>query len=298
MGRVNTRTSLVARGRRGRNGASAWARLAPDRDFLVGLSRALAGALIFSLPMLMTMEMWEIGFYVSAPRLIVLFIVMIPLLTALSYISGFEETESLRDDIVDAFVAILVAAVMAAVILYLFRIVTFDMPAREIVGKIAIQTFPGSIGAMLARDQMSGDGGGDKKQRRDRQPYVGELFLMAIGALFLGLNVAPTEEMVLLAYKMSSWHEIGLALLSVLAMHAFVYAVEFPGRPQRHPDATFWNLFLRFTIVGYAVVLAVSLYLLWTFGRTDGSGFADILSATIVLAFPCAIGAAAARIIL
>ena len=38
--------------------------------------------------------------------------------------------------------------------------------------------------------------------------------------------------------------------------------------------------------------------MLWTFGRVDGLGLAPILTATIVLAFPAAIGAAAARLIL
>jgi hypothetical protein len=33
-----------------------------NRVFLVGLGRAFGGALIFSLPMLMTMEMWWLGF--------------------------------------------------------------------------------------------------------------------------------------------------------------------------------------------------------------------------------------------
>lgn len=268
------------------------------RAFIISLARALAGALIFSLPMLMTMEMWEIGFYVSPWRLIALLVVMIPLLTALSYIGGFEPTETLRDDVVDAFVAILVAAVMAAFILYVFQIITFDMTAWEIVGKISIQTFPGSIGAMLARDQMADDGGERKERRRHSATYGIELFLMAVGALFLGLNVAPTEEMVLLAYKMTPVHEIVLVLLSLIAMHAFVYAVEFPGRPQPAAEATFWGLFLRFAIAGYAIVLLVSLYLLWTFGRTDGADIREVLSAVIVLAFPCAVGAAAARIIL
>ena len=36
--------------------------------------------------------------------------------------------------------------------------------------------------------------------------YGGQLFLMAAGALFLSFNVAPTEEMVLIAYMMSTWH--------------------------------------------------------------------------------------------
>ena len=277
---------------------SAATRFGPDRGFVVGLARALAGALIFSLPLLMTMEMWQIGFYASPWRLIVLLIVMIPLLTGLSYICGFEKTERLRDDIVDAFVAIFVAAVMAAVILFIFRIVTFEMSAREIIGKIAIQTFPGSIGAMLARDQMSGAQDERADRRREKPTYVMELFLMAAGALFLGLSVAATEEMVLLAHMMQPAHEIALALLSLVAMHAFVYAVEFAGKPHSHPDVTLWRLFARFTVVGYAIVLVVALYLLWTFGRTDGASLAEIASATVVLGFPCAVGAAAARLIL
>jgi uncharacterized membrane protein len=37
---------------------------------------------------------------------------------------------------------------------------------------------------------------------------------------------------------------------------------------------------------------------LWTFGRTDGTALQEIISAVVVLGFPCAIGAAAARLIL
>ena len=40
-----------------------------DRSFLVALARAFAGALIFGLPLLMTMEMWALGFYMEPLRL-------------------------------------------------------------------------------------------------------------------------------------------------------------------------------------------------------------------------------------
>jgi uncharacterized membrane protein len=33
---------------------------------------------------------------------------------------------------------------------------------------------------------------------------VGELFLMAVGGLFLSLNVAPTEEVSVISYKMAA----------------------------------------------------------------------------------------------
>ena len=33
----------------------------PNRDYACGLARALAGAILFGLPLLMTMEMWSLG---------------------------------------------------------------------------------------------------------------------------------------------------------------------------------------------------------------------------------------------
>lgn len=272
---------------------------ARERPFFIGLTRALAGALIFALPMLMTMEMWWIGFWIDEWRLIILFLILIPLLTGLSRFSGFKQTEGLIDCIVDAFVAIAVAAVMAIIILFIFEVIRFGMPAREIVGKIALQVFPGSIGAMFARGQLSGQKREAQDIENEQDPsYPGELFLMGVGSIFIGLNVAPTEEMVLLSYMMGPWQEIALALLSLVVMHAFVYAVNFPGQPQPAEGIGFWSLFLRFTVVGYAIVLLISAYLLWTFGRFDGTDLEELLSASIVLGFPGAVGAAAARLIL
>jgi uncharacterized membrane protein len=55
---------------------------------------------------------------------------------------------------------------------------------------------------------------------------------------------------------------------------------------------------VRYTIVGYALCLLISAYILWTFGRTAGLSLEATVMAAIVLAFPAAIGAAAARLIL
>jgi uncharacterized membrane protein len=42
----------------------------------------------------------------------------------------------------------------------------------------------------------------------------------------------------------------------------------------------------------------MSLYMLWTFGRTEGLAFYHAISILVVLGFPAAVGAAAARLIL
>ena len=268
-----------------------------DKKFLTGLARAFGGAIIFTLPMLMTMEMWWLGFYMGNLRLALLLALNVPLLIGFSYYVGFEETFQFKQDAVDAFVAYAVGFISAVPVLFLFAVIEWEMSAQEIIGKISLQAIPGSMGAMLAQSQLGGQKK-DKDRKKRNTSYAGQIFLMAVGALFLAFNLAPTEEMVLIAYKMTEWHMLGLALASMAIMHAFVYALEFQGQASVPKGTPFWSVWLRFTIVGYAVALLISLYVLWTFGRTDGQSFYQILSAVIVLGFPAAVGAASARLIL
>jgi len=268
-----------------------------NQRFAIALARAFGGAIIFSLPMLMTMEMWALGSSLDPVRLALFVVTMIPLLVGLSHFGGFEPTFDWIDDTVDAFVALAVGFVTSAAVLALFDEIGPEMSRGELLGKIALQAVPGSIGALLAEGQL-GQRDAQAESELTHAGYWGELFLMAVGALFLALNVAPTEEMVLLAYKMSAWHALGLVLLSLTIMHAFVYAVGFRGQADVAVGTPRGSLFLRYTLVGYVVALAMSLGMLWVFGRTDATGAQHVLMAAIVLAFPGAIGAATARLII
>ena len=154
------------------------------------------------------------------------------------------------------------------------------------------------VGVPLRFDRSQlGDADDDALDERE-ETYGGELFLMAVGALFLGFNLAPTEEMILISYQMSEWHAIALIAISVATMHGFVFAVEFKGGSELSEETPWWSALLRFTLPGYAIAALISLFLLWVFGRTDGLGLEMIVMALVVLAFPSAIGAAAARLIL
>ncbi len=121
---------------------------------------------------------------------------------------------------------------------------------------------------------------------------------MIAGAVFLAFNVAPTEEMILIAFKMSAVQGIGLMLLSIALLHAFVYALDFRGKEALPERMGFVEGVLSYSIAGYGIAVLVTLYVLWTFGRTDGAAIADIVMMTVVLAFPAALGAAAARLII
>lgn len=269
--------------------------------FFRHLARAFAGAVLFSFPILMTMEMWSLGFYMNGWRLGLFTLLTIPLLVGLSYYDGFETTSSLTDDVVDTFVAYFVGFVCSAALLFLFGVINLEMSADEIVGKISIQAIIGSFGAMFAQSLLTRGGGEDdesEKRRRDAS-YFGELFLMGVGAIFLAMSVAPTEEMILISFQMSDWHTLALAAATLALMQAFFYAVEFRGRPRRKAGAKkFARVFLRFTGIGYAIALLISFYILWTFGSVDEMSFAETLKACVVLGFPAAVGASASRFIL
>ncbi|WP_027687508.1 TIGR02587 family membrane protein [Rhizobium leguminosarum] len=279
-----------------------------DRSkFFAGIARGIAGALLFALPMFMTMEMWELGFYMDRSRLFLLLIVNIPLLVILSDRIGFERTSTWRQAIRDASIAYGLGVLGSALILIVMGVLKYDQSPHEIIGIIAIQAIPASIGAMLGRSQLGGqsDDGDDSKEGDSDDPvheretsYAGELFLMAVGALFLNLNVAPTEEMILLSYKMTPWHGLLMIAASLAVMHGFVYALSFKGSHDLAEGTPSWHAFVRFTLPGYVIAGLISAYCLWTFHRTDDLGSTQILMAVVVLSFPGAIGAAAARLIL
>jgi putative integral membrane protein (TIGR02587 family) len=284
------------------------------KQFATGLARGAAGALLFGIPMLMTMELWELGFYIERHRLFSLLALNIPLLVMLARIVGFERTTTWRQALRDAMIAYALAILMSAAILGLLGDIKPDMSSSELIGKIAIQAVPASIGAILGRSQLGGGASSQDDSRDDKGKgdddgqdpvenglstrYGHELFLMAVGALFLNLNVAPTEEVILISYKMTPWHALTAVFASIAIMHGFVYAVAFRGTHDIPEETPWWHVFIRFTLPGYVVAITISLYVLWAFGRLDDVAPSQMLISVIVLSFPGAVGAAAARLIL
>lgn len=265
-----------------------------NHRFGIDLAHDFGGAILFSFPLLMTMEMWWLGFYMDRWRLALFLSLALILIIGLSYLEGREQ--SLRIEALDAFVACAAGYIVAGVMLLLFGIVKTDMSVDEIIGKLSLHAVPCSFGAILARKQLEVEE--TAKEVRRRQGYGAKIFLMGVGAIFLAFQLAPTEEMVLIGYQMSWWHAVALFAVSLSVMQAFLFSIE-AGKQERATSCKlFSSVFLRFTIVGYAVALLISLYALWTFGRLDGAAAPEIVIAMIVLGFPSALGASAARLIL
>ncbi len=261
--------------------------------YAAGLARAFGGALIFAFPLLMTMEMWSLGFQMDPARLALFLAVGLPLVFGLAYYAGFRRAKGRLDDLLDALAALAVGFAVSLAMLSMFGLIQWDEPLEANVGKVALQAIPAAMGAVLARKQLSG-AGGDRGEDDHAASYRGELFLMAAGALFLAFNVAPTEEMILIGYMMSAGQTVVLAVVSLGLLHMLVYRLGFAGQEAHEGHV---RAFLEFTLPGFAIALMVSLYVLWTFGRTDGLAPVEIVSTMIVLGLPASLGAALARLV-
>lgn len=265
-----------------------------NHNFALDLAYDFGGAILFSFPLLMTMEMWWLGFYMDRFRMALFVALAFLMILALSYIEGGEE--SFKIEVLDALVACATGYTVAAVMLLLLGIIKSGMSVDEVIGKIALHAVPCSIGAILARRQLEAEE--TKKEARRREGYHAKVFLMGAGAIFLAFQLAPTEEIILIGYMMTGWHAALLAVVSLFIMQTFLSSIERRPQVSLLSAGFFWSVFFRFTIVGYALVLLLSLYVLWTFGRLDGVVALDIVKATFVLGFPAALGASAARLIL
>jgi putative integral membrane protein (TIGR02587 family) len=267
--------------------AAAVPRSPSDLAFARDLARGAAGALIFAVPLLMTMEMWALGHAMDRARLALFLASGLPLLFGLSWAVGLRQGGGWLDHALETLTAVALGFLVSAAVLFGVGALRLDLPVDAWLGQVALQSVPAGIGALLARRQLGAS------RADEPRGYAAELFLMIVGALFLALNMAPTEEMVLIAWRLDAVQSVALLAATLILMHAFVYGVGFAGQEHGRPALAFFH----FTLAGYGLVLLTCLYVLWLLGRTDGQGAHEMAALAVTLGFPAGLGAAAARLL-
>lgn len=263
------------------------------------LIRATGGGLLIGLPLLFTQELWYHGFVIHPLKILVLLGVAFVVVVGYNVTSGFREDSSFFEVLVDSVEAMGLGILVALVALFLLGRLDADMSLREVVGKVALEAIPIAFGASLARSQLASDeDGSDDESEAGRSigPF-GRLFVAAGGALLFSLNVAPTEEPVLLGIEAEWWLLLLIMVTSILLTFALVFYADFRGgRPARPGDSAMDHP-LSETLAAYAISLGVSLLLFWSFDRTEGTGLGAIMGMTVVLAFVASMGAAVGRLL-
>ncbi len=260
--------------------------------------RGVAGGLLFSLPLLYTMEVWQGGFTMPPERQIIYVLLALVLLLGYNRYAGLHPDVTWAEVAIDSIEELGIGLLLAALVLLLIGRIGAGQSAAEVVGKIVVEAVTVAIGVSVGTAQL---GGGDEVTNRSRAmktqvTFGGQLTLAVCGAMLFAANVAPTEEIALIGIELSG-PRLALVGLVTMALAALVlFYSDFRGA--RH-----WSRVegaggvLRGTVITYAVGLATSAIILWLFGRFDGVGTAAIAGQSVALAVASTLGASAGRLL-
>lgn len=272
----------------------------PWRRELDAYARAFAGAFIFGIPLLFTMEMWWIGEYADRGKLLAFLAIALIANFGLNYVSGFRREWTLAATIEETIEVVAVGVVAAAGMLLVLNRIGPGDPLDSVLGMIAIQAVPLSIGASVANEVFrrdpergrAGDPGDDELPAW--QELLSDVGGTIIGGIFIGFSIAPTEEVRMLAAGLDYPHLVIVVAFTLLISYGIVFASGFDAA---QPEGPFQDPVTE-TTLAYAVSLAVAFVTLYLF---DQIALSDPLLSTveqvIVLAVPTTVGGAAGRLV-
>ena len=261
-------------------------------------ARGLAGGLLFSLPMLYTMEIWWTGFLASPLRLMAGLAATFGLLILYNLFAGLRQDASFAEVLIDSVEEMGLGLACSALLLWLLGRIEPAMNLPEIIGKIVAEGLVMAIGFSIGTAQLGGQAkpeGASQPGYREVEPWR-HLALAACGAIVFGANVAPTEEIVTLGQEMSLPGLISLIVLSLLVGAMILHYSDFIASAANR-DVGVASVVMSTTSI-YAVALLTSAGMLWFFGRFDDEAPGMMGAQTVVLGFAAMLGAAAGRLLL
>lgn len=257
-------------------------------DFMRGVS----GGVILGVPLVYTEEVWLLGTTLPVLEILGLLVVSFGLNLVLSRYVGFERGRTHRP-LEDALVGFGCSFLLAAALLFLLDRIEPSMPAYNVLGVIALTSIPTSLGFALG-NALAPESGGEGAE--DMKGHGGDLLAAAAGAVVLSLNIAPTQEPVLIAYQLDLWRLIGLVIVSVVLSFLIVFYAEFGGRQSRTRSPGAVHSPVVETTLAYLVAFVVAGLLLTAFGEIQAINGTS-LGEVVVLAFPASMGAALGRLV-
>lgn len=270
------------------------------------LVRGIAGGLLLGLPPLFTMEMWFQGFLLESWKIVVLIAVTFAIVVGYSSVCGFRRERTWSDLLIDSVQTMGIAAIVSAVALLLLGRIDGGIGLRDAIGKIGLQMIPVSLGVSLAGSQLAdpednGDEAADIGSSLGDAAQVGaygRLLVAAGAALFLSLNIAPTEENIFIVANAAWWLLVLIVIASLLMSYAIVFYADFRGGRSMNGGDSLLDHPLTETLAAYTVSLLVSALLVWAFGRTEGAPAFVIVAQIVLLGVVAAFGGAAGRLLL
>jgi putative integral membrane protein (TIGR02587 family) len=216
--------------------------------------RGVAGGAILGVPLLYTQETWLHGRTVSPLLILAGLSATFAVNVALSHFVGFRPGRTHRPT-EDAVVGMGLSVLVAVLLLVLLERVGSGMSFENVVGVTALTAIPVSLGFAVG-SALAPKGGGEKAE--EIPGGGGDLLAAAAGALVFALNIAPTEEPILLAAELDGVRLSLLVVASLVLPYLMVFYAEFGGREQRVASDGATQGPLTETLLAYAVAFAVS----------------------------------------
>lgn len=276
----------------------------PWRAEVLDVVRAMSGGLLLGAPMLYTMEVWRTGSHTDPFQMAVLLAVLLVPVFALMVTAGFRSSRDVRaiDAAADTIEAVAIGMVSTTLVLVMLREISTDTPLAVGLGTMLYESIPFCLGIGVARhflsgDRMEGDAASEPGDgaASGLHATIADLGAGAVGALFVSLSIAPTDEVPMLSSAMTPLWLLVVVGASLVATYAIVFVAGFSGEASRHGHRGALQSPAAETIAAYLIALLVAVLLLWTFQR-DLRPWTELLSQVVVLGFPASIGGAAGRL--
>jgi putative integral membrane protein (TIGR02587 family) len=295
-----------------------WGFQREGRDLLV----AVTGGAILGMPLLYTMEMWLHGMLLGPSQQLALLLGILFVNLLFSIVSGFRHEYGVASALLESVTAVGIGMLFSTAILWLVGEIAPGDAWSVITGKVLLETTAVSIGVSVADAHVRGkrrdgsdddDKGGDngKAERQSKRPRperaklesqqlrqdLQDIIATLTGAVVYSINIGPTEEVMLIAGRLTPLQLAAIVLASVGLCYVILYASGIKDHPVhiqslvQSPPAE--------TVITYAASLSVALGLLAVLAEPESVGSVkSLVASTVVLGLPTCVGGAAGRLAL
>lgn len=275
--------------------------------------RGTCGGFLFGIPLLYTMEVWWIG-SLAKPQLMMMAIALTFIVVLL-----LNQTEGFRkrrhswlayQAVIDTVEAMAIGLACSTFVLLLLRELTLETSLKEALGKIIFESVPFTFGVALT-NQFLGDtrntnsegetthpgDSASKNQQDELQATFADVGATLIGATVIAFNIAPTDEITMLAAAASPLWELAIIATSLLISYGIVFQAGFSDQQKRKQQQGIFQRPSSETIMSYLVSLLAAAFMLWFFQKlTVSDPWTMWLDHTLMLGLPATIGGAAGRL--
>lgn len=275
--------------------------------------RGVCGGFLFGIPLLYTMEVWWIG-SLAKPSMILLAIALtFVVIFLLNRTEGFRRTRRNSPayaSVTDTVEAIAIGLTCSAFVLLLLQEVTLETPLKEALGKIVYESVPFTLGVALA-NQFLGDTrdanatgrigaqAGDDSTKKSDELHItfADIGATLIGATVIAFNIAPTDEIPMLAAAVPPPWLLAIIATSILISYGIVFEAGFSDQQKRRQQQGIFQRPISETVMSYLVSLLAAAFMLWFFQKlTFDDPWTIWLEHTLLLGLPATIGGAAGRL--